>query len=104
VSNPVSAIGFDGPRSAWRPKVETRREETPKIQLAKGWCGLGWVQSLSNFNGLDTPKSRFLNQKLVSQITNTLTNKKKTINNIVKQMTIQKTPIKFYQIPSKFFS
>jgi hypothetical protein len=35
----------------------------------KGWCGSSRVRSLSDFDGLDPPKSWFLNHRLVPQVT-----------------------------------
>jgi hypothetical protein len=56
--------------------VAIKRRHLKKSNHAKDWCGPGQVRSLGDFGGLDAPGSRFLNHKLVSQVTDTLANKK----------------------------
>jgi hypothetical protein len=48
-----------------------------KSSHVKGWCGLGRVRSLGDFDGLDALELWFLSHMLVPQVTNKLANKKK---------------------------
>jgi hypothetical protein len=63
-----------------------------KSSHVKGWCSSGRVRSPGDFDGLNAPESRFLNHRLVFQVTDKLANKKKNSNydnNINKKLVVK---------------
>ena len=56
-------VGFDGFHYAWKSKFEPHNlvgRRHLKSILVDGWCGLGWVRSLGDFDGLDAHGFQFL--------------------------------------------
>lgn len=72
-------------------KVTGSKLHGQKTSRVKGWCGLGWVQSLSDFEDLDALGSQFLKTKFkpITIISENLT-KKRYSNNKSRPSTIYK--------------